>query len=144
MNLIKTQAEICLTILFVIFLFMGYDIPQPLADFIDTIPGKIIVVIISLMLFVGTNVIVGIVGFFVAFELIKRSMKKTGNLESGLYTPSEYKKISDIDALNNFSYTLEEEVVYKMAPPKNNNSYSSQTYQPILEKIYETEDIQNV
>ena len=63
-------GEIVLTILFVIYLIMGYKMPDSVAGVFDTIYGKVIISVIALVLFSFANPILGVLGFLVAFELI--------------------------------------------------------------------------
>jgi hypothetical protein len=143
-KLLNNQGEVILTILFVVFLFMGYEIPQPLSLFIDSVIGKMAIIILAFILFFNSSPILGILGFFVAYELIKRSMISTGSMGKYLYNPSEYNKESTLTALNQFPYTLEEEVVQKMARPKNSYFISSQSYQPVMDKIYDSQELNNI
>ena len=64
-NLIKNgnNGQIMLSILFSIYLIMGYKMPEKISELIDTIYGKIIVVVIALILFSYTNPILGVLGF---------------------------------------------------------------------------------
>ena len=47
----QKKGEVLLTILFVIYILMGYKIPEYIASLIDTVYGKIIVVTIAILLF---------------------------------------------------------------------------------------------
>ena len=57
----KTQSShVVLGIIFIIYLIMGYPIPETLATMIDTIYGKIIVYVIALILLVSVNPVLGV------------------------------------------------------------------------------------
>jgi len=143
-NLIKNgnNGQIMLSILFIIYLIMGYKMPEKISELIDTIYGKIIVVVIALILFSYTNPILGVLGFLVAFELIRRSSVTTGTFAIDNYLPSEFKKDGEINAMNQFPYTLEQEVVKKMAPIRDMGITSGQaTFSPILDDTYDAAPI---
>jgi hypothetical protein len=53
------------------------------------------------------------------------------------YMPSEKKKTSQFTAFNQFPYTLEQEVVNKMAPiMKTGTSINPPSYKPLLDNLY--------
>jgi uncharacterized membrane protein YczE len=78
----KYLGELVLIILFSIYLNLNYPIPHKLAQNIDTLFGKIIVITIALSLFAYTDPVVAIFGLLVAFNLIYRSAKTTGSDET--------------------------------------------------------------
>ena len=69
----KNLGQLALLILFLIYLIMGYKMPYALAFMIDTIWGKITVIIIAFILFAACNPLLGIIGFFVAYKLLTSS-----------------------------------------------------------------------
>ena len=98
-NLFKKErmGELVLTIVFIIYLILGLQIPQPVATIVDTLFGKITLFIIVIYLFIYSNPILAIISLFVAFDLIRRSSK---TIEFQKYTPSEKKKSSQFTAYN--------------------------------------------
>ena len=138
----KSSGEMALFIVFIVFILMDYRIPQPIASWIDTLIGKAIVVLCAVALFFVANPLLGVLGLFVAYELIRRSMITTGSLALSLYNPSENKKYANINAMNQFPITLEEEMVEKMAPSKMSLSLDGQ-YQPLMDNTYDAEVIEN-
>ena len=101
--------------LLVLFLVIGKPIPQPLNSYIDTPLGIVVLIIVALSLFAYSSVL-GVVGLFVAYQI----MRKTGTFAMGLYMPSEEKKWqSSSKDYNRTSDTLEEEVIRTMAPMVN-------------------------
>jgi len=144
-NLFKKEnaGQLMLAILFIIYLIMGYKTPEPLASSIDTLWGKVIIVVIALTIFVSTNPIVGILGLLVAFDLIRRSGLTTGNTALAKFLPTEKKKFGELTAFNQFPYTLEQEVVAKMAPRVHGGHtvVGQATYKPILDKGYDAAPI---
>jgi uncharacterized membrane protein YtjA (UPF0391 family) len=48
-------GELSLVILFIIYLIMGLKTPEPLAEIVDTLVGKITIIIMVLYLFLGNR-----------------------------------------------------------------------------------------
>jgi len=134
----EKMGELILMILFVIYLIMGYKTPEPVANMIDTLVGKIAVLLMVLFLFLYTNPVLAVLSLFVAFDLIRRSSMATGLDALKKYEPSEEKKTSQFTAYNQFPYTLEQEVVKKMAPIiQSGSSLKKASYQPLLENLHD-------
>ena len=134
-SLFKKQhiGELSLVILFIIYLIMGYKTPEPVANAVDTMIGKIVILMIVVYLFMHSNTILAVLSLFVAFDLIRRSSVSTGIDALRQYEPTELKKSSQFTALNQFPYTLEQEVVKKMAHiVQGGSSMNKASYSPIL------------
>jgi hypothetical protein len=143
-SLLKKEhmGELILIILFIIYLIMGYKTPEPIASMIDSLAGKIVIVIIVIYMFMHTHPILAILALFVAFDLIRRSSMTTGIDALKRYAPSEVRKSSQFSAFNQFPYTLEQEVVKKMAPiVQSGSSLSKPSYKPLLENLYDASPI---
>jgi hypothetical protein len=93
-NLFKNNNYHNLAILVVLVLYSVLNIQTPsmLAKLIDNIYGNIVVIIAAFYLFAHSNPIVGVVGLFAAYELIRRSSHSTGTLAIERYLPTEIKK----------------------------------------------------
>jgi len=123
-------GQIVLCIILILYLIMDYKTPEPLAGWVDSMVGKIIVVGLSLVLFACTNPVLGLIGFFVAYELIRRSAVTTGTDALAKYLPTEKKKQTNLTMYNQFPYTLEQEVVHKMAPLCMSNPLRDPSFKP--------------
>ena len=110
------MGEFILVILMIIYLVMGFKTPDMVANLIDNIIGKVVVILVVIYLFMHANPILAVVAALVAFDLMRRSSETTGLGALQAYAPSEQKKMSQFTAFNQFPYTLEQEVVSKMAP----------------------------
>jgi hypothetical protein len=137
-GLFKKQniSQLLLSILFVIYLIMGYKTPEPLASWIDTLAGKVVVIVIALSLFVIVHPILGVLGLLVAYDLIRRSSVASGTDALKKYLPTQEKVDSQFTAFNQFPYTLEQEMVKKMAPLNKSNEFyggPGQDYKPVLD-----------
>jgi hypothetical protein len=133
----ENMSQLVLIILFIIYLIMGYSTPQPIAEMIDTIAGKIVILLVVVYLFMKCNPILAVLFLFVAFDLIRRSSVATGSDALARFAPCEEKKSSQFSAFNQFPYTLEQEVVKKMAPIINTGTVLTKpTYKPVLDNLH--------
>jgi hypothetical protein len=117
---------------------MGLKTPEPVAGMVDTLVGKIVIFIVIIYLFMHANPILAVLALFVGFDLIRRSSMATGIDALQRFAPSEEKKSSQFTAFNQFPYTLEQEVVSKMAPiMKSGSSLTQASYKPLLDNLYD-------
>jgi len=138
----ENMGELTLVVLFIIYLIMGYKTPEPIASMIDSIIGKIVIIIIVIYMFMNTNPILAVLSLFVAFDLIRRSSLATGIDALQRFSPTEEKKSSQFTAFNQYPYTLEQEVVKKMAPiVQTGSSLSKPSYKPLLDNLYDASPI---
>lgn len=136
------RGEFVLVILMSIYLIMGFKTPQLVANMVDNLVGKIVIVVIVIFLFIHTNPILAILAALVAFDLMRRSSNATGLGPLQAYAPTEQKKMSQFTAFNQFPYTLEQEVVAKMAPiVRSGSSLTPASYKPLLENLYDASPI---
>jgi hypothetical protein len=136
------NKENILSFLFIVFLIVKFRIPEPVADMVDTLPGKLAVVLIAIMLFGYANPVLGVLGLFVAFDLIMRSKATTGIDALKQYGPSQQRMDSQFSAMNQFPYTLEQEVVKKMAPlPYNNSLMHPVSFTPLLNNLHDASPV---
>jgi hypothetical protein len=90
----------------------------------------------------NANPILAVIAALVAFDLMRRSSDTTGLAALQAYAPSEQKKISQFTAFNQFPYTLEQEVVARMAPlVRSGSPLTSATYKPLLDNLYDASPI---
>jgi hypothetical protein len=73
---------------------------------------------------------------------MRRSSLSAGNSLLSAYIPCEDNKMSQFTAFNQFPYTLEQEVVSKMAPiNKTDDTFSPPPFSPILDDLHEAAPI---
>ena len=136
------MSELVLAILFIIYLVIGFKTPEPIAGLVDTLVGKISIFVIIVYFFMNVHPILAVLALFVGFDLIRRSSLVTGIDALQKFAPSEEKKSSQFTAFNQFPYTLEQEVVSKMAPiMKTGFSISQASYKPLLDNLYDASPI---
>ena len=132
------MSQLILAIVFIIYLILGLKTPEPIAGLVDSLIGKIVIFIIVVYLFIHFNPILAVLGLFVAFDLIRRSSLMTGLDALQKYAPSEEKKMSQFSAFNQFPYTLEQEMVKKMAPiVRTGTSLTQASYKPLLDNLHD-------
>lgn len=133
----KNMPQLVLSVLFIIYLVMGYKLPANVATAVDSTVGKVVVVVIALMLFAYSNPILGVLALLVAYQLIKGASIKTGMAGLEQYYPTEQKKWSPFTATHQFPYTLEQEVVKNMTTQKFNTTYVKAPFRPVLDDTYD-------
>jgi len=138
----ENMSQLLLAILFMIYLIMGYKTPEPVANVVDSLVGKVVIFITVITLFMHANPILAVLSLFVAFDLIRRSSAATGIDALKKYLPTEEKKASQFTAFNQYPYTLEQEVVKKMAPiVQSGSSLTKPSYKPLLENLHDASTI---
>ena len=134
-------AEVVLGILMIIFLLMGYKMPSSISYAVDSIIGKIVMILIVGYMFVYTNPILASLALLVVVNIMMNGSNFSTS-QSIQYAPSEENKSSQLTKFNQFPYTLEQEMVKKMAPiVKPGNSISKAVYKPLLENTYDATPI---
>jgi hypothetical protein len=133
----KHMPQLVLSVLFVIYLVVGYKMPEGVAVLVDSNVGKIVVVVVALMLFAYSNPILGVLALLVAYQMIKGASIKTGMAGLEEYYPTEQKKWTPFTPVHQFPYTLEQEVVKKMTTQKFNTEFVKAPFKPILDDTHD-------
>ena len=107
------KHEMLLTVLIVMYIVLNVPTPDVIASYVDTPLGNIVVVLIALSFFTHSHPVVGVLGMFAAYVLIRRSSSSSA-IEA--YVPSEKRKSEELSAYNQFPVTLEEQMVALRAP----------------------------
>lgn len=139
-SLLKKEhmGELVLIILFIVYLILGLKTPEPVASMVDSLVGKIVIFVVVIYLFMNTHPVLAVLSLFVAFDLMRRSSAATGIDALKKFAPSEEKKMSQFTAYNQFPYTLEQEVVSKMAPiMKSGHSLTQSSFKPLVDDTYD-------
>jgi hypothetical protein len=139
-DLLKRQhmGEFILVILMIIYLVMGFKMPEMIAGMVDNVFGKIVIILVVIYLFMHANPVLAVIAALAAFDLMRKSNINTGLGSLSAYAPSEQKKMSQFTAFNQFPYTLEQEVVAKMAPiVRSGTSLIPASYKPVLDNLHD-------
>ncbi len=114
-QLSASPLEVILFVLFVAYLVFQPSTPPVLTPFIDNMFGTVVVISLALYMFLYMHPILGVLGIFVAYEIIRRTSTKT--IAMVQYSPDQPKKDKEFARMNPpKDKTLEEDVVAKMAP----------------------------
>ena len=115
---------------------MQVKTPEMLKPLINDPVGMVVIILGILYLLYYTHPILGILGIFVAYELMRRSAMK--NIKHVSFAPTtERKKAKDMKKMNPPKYTtLEEKMVEKMAPMKKTQDYLVSSYKPVLQDTH--------
>ena len=138
-----SPLEIILFIVFVIYIIFPINTPEILIPIINSSFGLAIILILTLSLFFYTTPILAILAILVAYELLRRSNVKSiinkKNHTVEYIPPTQEQKDEKIVEMNPVKVeTLEEEVVYKMAPigKSDPSVYIETSYKPIADPLF--------
>jgi hypothetical protein len=134
-----TTLDIILVVLFILFLALQIEIPRILADLIDTPVGISVVILSAFYMFFFTTPVLGVLSLIVAYEILRRSSKKTGRYSLTQFLPTQEKRDAEMRAMNpSRTDTLEEEMVEKMAPlgVSNISKELQSEFHPVNEEIH--------
>jgi hypothetical protein len=111
-NIFNNKCEFFLVLLFIIFIVVGIEDNYKMAQIVELPQIKLVIIIISILLFIYCNRILGILGIFVAYEILNFSHMVLN--EQVNIIPDEDKSWQ----LNFIPYikSIEEEIIYKMMP----------------------------
>jgi hypothetical protein len=107
-----------LSLLFILYLIIGNNDNLKLAQIVDIPQMKAIIIIISFLLFVYCNRILGILGIFVAYEIL--------NFSHTMINENIVRELHNETIINGWTTpiiglnSMEEEIIFKMNP----HSYS--------------------
>ena len=132
----KKGHQLVLAVLFIVYILFPISTPDVLSSAVDSMVGRIVVILIALSTFVHSSPVVGILGLVVAFILIKRSEGSDVSYALKNYIPTEKTKSNDLNIFNQFPVTLEEEVVQKMAPIVTSPPPENSNFKPVLDPLY--------
>jgi len=136
------RSQLILTIILIAYLILGLQTPQPVAFLVNNMVGKIVIFLIVIYMFLHMNPILAVISLVAAFDLIRRSSNTVYNNLLQTYIPSEENKMGQFTAFNQFPYTLEQEVVKKMAPIVQSGSVLNKaSYQPLLDNLYDASPV---
>ena len=125
-----------LAALLAVFVVFPVSLPQIVAEMINTVVGKVVIILVTLNLFLA-HPMVGAIGILAAYELIKRAENTTISQPTHRYIPSETKKATSLNKYNQFPVTVEEIVIAKQIPYvfKTKSSASSSGYKPVQDSV---------
>jgi signal transduction histidine kinase len=138
----ENMGELILVILLIIYLVLGFKTPAVLSQLLHSVLGKLVVFLIVLYLFMHSHPILAILALYTAFHIISNSNMNMNTRAMQKFLPSETNKMSQFSAFNQFPYTLEQEVVKKMAPiVMSGTTLTAPSYHPIVDNIHDATNV---
>ena len=122
-----------LALLLVVFIVFDSKIPSPLQELVDTLLGKVLVIIGAFALLFAHPVL-GALGVVAAYHLIALSEPKTPTKRL-TQSVSSVRPREILNARHQFPVTVEEQVVHRMLPRAPSHLPPS-TFKPILDPLH--------
>ena len=97
---IKNKTNIGLSILLILFLLFDIKMCKSLSVHIEAFYGQLIIVILTIVLCIKTNPIVGFLAIIVAYKLIFTSTVTSSNYAIKNFVPSEISKLNEMKSYN--------------------------------------------
>ena len=136
----KERNEYIVIALMTSFILFDVKVPGLVANAVDTLVGRVIVIALAASLLM-VHPVLGVVSLIAAYELINRSEKSTGTYQKRQYLPSGANKDKHLTAFNQFPLTLEEELVHKMVPFVQEGSSMPSSYKPVQDKLHQASQL---
>ena len=134
-------TEIMLFVLFVLYIVLPINTPISMKPFINSPMGLVFFFCVTMVLFVYTNPILGVLYILVVYEAIRRSSETVDNARSIVmeYQPSQATKDETLQKMNPVrnEKTVEEEVIEARAPINKTQSidFVQTTFKPISKAV---------
>lgn len=131
----REKLEYVLIGIMTFIITMDFRVPNKLANGIDTVFGRVLLVTLAFILLLNHRVL-GVVSIVFVFMLINKSSLSSdiGNLKK--FVPSETKKDKYLNVINQFPVTLEEEQVKNLVPIVNSNVAPVGDYKPVSNDLH--------
>jgi len=143
-------SDIVLSIFFIVYLLIGTKTPLVIANGVNTIIGKFVLLFMAIIFILYANPIVSILFIIVVYELIIRSKTYIQTTyQQGLKTLAQYPEDTTLiycpdNTLKEIPRTLEQDVVELMAPIcASNTPLMKASYTPMLEDVRNAYGITN-
>ena len=133
----KDQHYLVLMVLLAVFIVLDIQVPAAVAELVDTIVGKIIIVVIALSMCTSKQPILCALSLLAAYELIRRSSNSNIGPAVMKFIPTEAKKSGHLSAMNQFPVTVEEQVVAEMIPQEAAPILTPPSFKPTQSKLHD-------
>jgi len=133
-----TNVETAIIVMFILYLALPVELPDMLANLVDSPIGTIGIFVLSVYLFFNANPLIAVLFVLVAYELFRRSSNATGKAAMIKYTPTQARKDEKMKKMNPVkTVSLEEEVVEQMAPVGKSDIsvFTVSTFKPVAENV---------
>lgn len=131
----REKLEYALIGIMTLFITMDFNIPNKLANVIDTVFGRVSLFALAFILLLNHRVL-GVVAIVFVFMLLNKSSVSSdiGNLKR--FVPSESKKDKYLSVINQFPVTLEEEQVKNLVPIVRSDVAPIGDYKPVSNDLH--------
>tara|TARA_B100001250_G_C19419044_1_gene622386 strand:- start:64 stop:507 length:444 start_codon:yes stop_codon:yes gene_type:complete len=133
----KDQHYLVLMVLLAVFIVLDIQVPAAVAELVDTIVGKIIIVVIALSMCTSKQPILCALSLLAAYELIRRSSNSNIGPAVMKFIPTEAKKSGHLSAMNQFPVTVEEQVIAEMIPQEAAPILTAPSFKPTQSKLHD-------
>lgn len=133
-----TNVETAIIVMFILYLALPVELPDMLANLVDSPMGTIGIFVLSVYLFFNANPLIAVLFVLVAYEIFRRSSNATGKAAMIKYTPTQARKDEKMKKMNPVkTVSLEEEVVEQMAPVGKSDIsvFTVSTFKPVAENV---------
>jgi hypothetical protein len=133
-----TNVETAIIVMFILYLALPVELPDMLANLVDSPMGTIGIFVLSVYLFFNANPLIAVLFVLVAYELFRRSSNATGKAAMIKYTPTQARKDEKMKKMNPVkTVSLEQEVVEQMAPigKSDISVFTVSTFKPVAENV---------
>mgnify|MGYP001226501954 CR=1 FL=1 len=133
----KDQHYLVLMVLLAVFIVLDIQVPAAIAELVDTIVGKIIIIVIALSMCTSKQPILCALSLLAAYELIRRSSNSNIGPAVMKFIPTEAKKSGHLSAMNQFPVTVEEQVIAEMIPQEAAPILTAPSFKPTQSKLHD-------
>jgi hypothetical protein len=126
------NLEFLLGCVFVVYLVLGLDMPEPIATYVDTIFGKIVLFCAVIFMFFNVSPALAGLALFVAVDIVRRSSNATGFDALLRFSPSSEKRDSQMESYNKIPFTLEQEIISGIPINQVGGSVFPPKYKPVI------------
>ena len=97
---IKNKTNIGVGILLILFLLFDIKMCRSLSVHIETFHGQLIIAVLTIVVCINTNPIVGVLAIIVAYKLIFTSTVSSSDYANKNFVPSEISKYNEMQSYN--------------------------------------------
>ena len=139
-KLMKEKHHALLALLLSVFIIVDIQVPLEVANLVDTIVGKTVVILVVFSL-LTYNKFVGILGIIAGYMLVMRSMNTTGH-KNVAYLESEKSKANKMMFFNKkHETTVEEEVINNILPMVSDENIKKYDFKPVQGDLHDAEKL---
>lgn len=138
------NTNIIVIVLTFIYLVLGLNPPLVVAQALTSLAGHIAFFVLVVYIILNTHGVSALL-VLALFDMMRRAHIVVSNTQMKQFNPSEERKTSQFSAFNQFPYTLEQEVVKRMAPMvRTGASIDMPKFKPTLDNAHNASSVSNI